>query len=108
MRMAESRAGRAALGAAAAAGRAGTWRTASSSATTPRDAVGDLRAMWRDGVAASLDLLGEATVTAAEADRYAERCAEALDELAARVREGGPSAPLERDSSGRCRARTCR
>ena len=30
-------------------------------------------------VATSVDLLGEATVTSAEADRYAARCREALD-----------------------------
>src|SRR3954454_11932409 len=48
---------------------------------TPRAAVGELRSMWRDGIAASLDLLGEATVTAEEADRYAARCTDALEEL---------------------------
>jgi RHH-type proline utilization regulon transcriptional repressor/proline dehydrogenase/delta 1-pyrroline-5-carboxylate dehydrogenase len=56
--------------------------------------------MWRDGVAASLDLLGEATVSEQEADRYAARCVEALDELA-RVYERVPAREhLERDSSG--------
>jgi RHH-type proline utilization regulon transcriptional repressor/proline dehydrogenase/delta 1-pyrroline-5-carboxylate dehydrogenase len=50
---------------------------------SPRAATGILRELWQRGVAASVDLLGEATVTATEADRYAARCAEALDELAA-------------------------
>ena len=76
------RAGRAALGAAAAAGvRHMAHRfIVGESPRRPRCGV---RALWRDGIAASVDLLGEATVTAAEADRYAARCAEALDELAA-------------------------
>src|ERR687886_2404225 len=81
MRMAESRAGRTALGAAAAVGvrhMAHRFIVGDS----PKDAVGELRSMWREGIAASLDLLGEATVTQAEADRYAERCADALRVLA--------------------------
>ncbi|MBE2314459.1 proline dehydrogenase family protein [Solirubrobacter sp. CPCC 204708] len=48
----------------------------------PGDAVPKLEQLWREGAAASVDLLGEATVTAAEADRYARRCDEALRTLA--------------------------
>jgi RHH-type proline utilization regulon transcriptional repressor/proline dehydrogenase/delta 1-pyrroline-5-carboxylate dehydrogenase len=48
----------------------------------PADAVATLERLWRSGAAASVDLLGEATVTAAEADRYAQRCDEALRTLA--------------------------
>jgi RHH-type proline utilization regulon transcriptional repressor/proline dehydrogenase/delta 1-pyrroline-5-carboxylate dehydrogenase len=100
MRMAESRAGRAALGAAAAAGvRHMAHRFIVGS--TPRDAVGDLRGMWRDGIAASLDLLGEATVTEQEADRYAERCTDALDQLARAYEKVPPREHLEHDSLGR-------
>jgi RHH-type proline utilization regulon transcriptional repressor/proline dehydrogenase/delta 1-pyrroline-5-carboxylate dehydrogenase len=56
--------------------------------------------MWRDGIAASLDLLGEATVTQEEADRYAERCAGALRALV-RAYDGLPERELlERDSIG--------
>jgi RHH-type proline utilization regulon transcriptional repressor/proline dehydrogenase/delta 1-pyrroline-5-carboxylate dehydrogenase len=97
--MAETRAGRTALGAAAAAGvRHMAHRFIV--AATPREAVGELRAMWRDGIAASLDLLGEATVTEQEADRYAERCADALEELA-RAYESVPARDqLEHDSAG--------
>src|SRR3954453_9598780 len=100
MRMAESRAGRTALGAAAAAGvRHMAHRFIVG--TTPEDAAGDLRSMWKDGIAASLDLLGEATVTQDEADRYAERCTGALQALARTV-EGLPERELlERDSIGR-------
>src|SRR2546423_2599155 len=100
MRMAETRAGRTALGAAAAAGvRHMAHRFIVGD--TPRAAVGELRSMWRAGVAASLDLLGEATVTEDEADRYAARCADALEELA-RAYEKVPSREqLEHDSIGR-------
>ena len=75
----------------------------------PKAALGDLRDLWKDGVASSVDLLGEATVTQAEAQRYADRCAEALDTLvaAARVVAGAPAARA-RLAPGRCRARTCR
>jgi RHH-type proline utilization regulon transcriptional repressor/proline dehydrogenase/delta 1-pyrroline-5-carboxylate dehydrogenase len=100
MRMAESRAGRTALGAAAAAGvRHMAHRFIV--ADTPAAAVKELRSMWRDGVAASLDLLGEATVTESEADRYAERCATALDELARAYAKVQERESLESDSLGR-------
>src|SRR3954463_8634619 len=99
MRMAETRAGRTALGAAAAAGvRHMAHRFIV--AETPRAAVGELRSMWRDGIAASLDLLGEATVTQEEADRYAERCADALDELARAYEKVPEREQLEHDSAG--------
>src|SRR5437763_82444 len=52
------------------------------------------------GVPASVDLLGEATVTAAEADRYADRCREALEVLADASREWPPRPALERDAVG--------
>ena len=100
MRMSESRAGRAALGAAAAAGVRHMAHRFIVGAT-PRDATGDLRSMWREGIATSLDLLGEATVTAPEADRYAERCAGALDELARAYEKVPERAHLEHDSAGR-------
>ena len=48
----------------------------------PRAALGAFRGLWERGVASSVDLLGEATVTQTEADRYAARCAEALEVLA--------------------------
>jgi len=49
---------------------------------SPQDAVPALKRLWEEGAAASVDLLGEATVTAAEADHYAKRCDEALRTLA--------------------------
>jgi proline dehydrogenase len=81
MRAADSRAGRKALGAAAAAGvrhMAHRFIVGES----PRAALKPLRALHDDGVLTTVDLLGEATVSSAEADRYAERCADALETLA--------------------------
>ncbi len=66
----------------------------------PRDAVPALARLWRAGAAASVDLLGEATVTLAEAERYTARCDDALRTLAAAARDW-PSQPLlERDRAG--------
>jgi len=99
MRMSNTKAGRAALGAASAAGvRHMAHRFIVGE--TPKEATKILQELWRTGAATSVDLLGEATVTSAEADRYAQRCAEALDQLAG-VYEDLPSHPqLERDSIG--------
>ena len=82
MRMGNTRAGRTALGAAAAAGvkhMAHRFIVGES----PKAALGTLRELWKDGVASSVDLLGEATVTQGEAQRYAERCDAALDAIEA-------------------------
>src|SRR4051812_13478115 len=46
------------------------------------DSLPTITALWRNGVDATVDLLGEATVTEAEADRYAQRCEDALRTLA--------------------------
>ncbi|MBV9606402.1 MAG: proline dehydrogenase family protein [Solirubrobacterales bacterium] len=99
MRMADNKAGRRAVGAAAAAGvRHMAHRFIVGE--TPASALGVLHELWNHGVATSVDLLGEATVTQAEADRYAGRCDEALADLA-RVEAGWPARDvLERDTSG--------
>lgn len=56
--------------------------------------------LWRSGAAATVDLLGETTVTEAEADSYAARCAETLRTLQAAAARW-PSQPLlERDAAG--------
>jgi RHH-type proline utilization regulon transcriptional repressor/proline dehydrogenase/delta 1-pyrroline-5-carboxylate dehydrogenase len=99
MRMAENAAGRRALGAAAAAGVRHMARRFIV-AESPRAAEHDLRELWNAGMASSLDLLGEATVTAAEADRYAERCAQALDALTDGSARWRQRPLLERDSAG--------
>ena len=66
----------------------------------PEEAGPALQRLWDSGAATSVDLLGEATVTAAEADRYARRCDEALRTLA-RAAATWPARPiLEADSHG--------
>jgi RHH-type proline utilization regulon transcriptional repressor/proline dehydrogenase/delta 1-pyrroline-5-carboxylate dehydrogenase len=99
MRMGGTRAGRTALGAAAAAG-VKHMAHRFIVGETPHDATGILEDLWRDGVGTSVDLLGEATVTAAEADRYASRCHDALDELHEVYRRLPPRPHLEADSYG--------
>ena len=59
-----------------------------------------LQKLWSEGVATTVDLLGEATVTAAEADRYAARCAEALDVLCAAAATWPSQPVLEGDAAG--------
>jgi RHH-type proline utilization regulon transcriptional repressor/proline dehydrogenase/delta 1-pyrroline-5-carboxylate dehydrogenase len=99
MRMSQSKAGRTALGAAAAAGvRHMAHRFIVGE--TPSAAVRPIRRLWEDGAAVSLDLLGEATVTQPEADRYAERCLDALETLAAAAPSWPEQPLLERDSLG--------
>jgi proline dehydrogenase len=99
LRMADSRAGRAALGAtAAAAVRHMAHRFIVGE--SPSTALGVLERLWTHGVANSVDLLGEATVTPAEAQRYAERCGDALGTLTAAARSWPPRPRLERDAAG--------
>jgi proline dehydrogenase len=99
MKMGNTKAGRRALGLAAAAGvrhMAHRFIVGES----PKAALGDLRELWKDGVASSVDLLGEATVTQAEAQRYADRCVDALDTIASAARAWPARPRLERDSVG--------
>jgi proline dehydrogenase len=67
---------------------------------TPEAALPHLRRLWEAGAGASLDLLGEATVTEEEADRYAARCREAVEVLARATRDWPPRPALERDRHG--------
>ena len=99
MRMANTKAGRTALGAASARGvkhMAKRFIVGES----PRAALGVFAGLWQRGVASSVDLLGEATVTEAEADRYAARCTDALEQLAPASRSWPPRPVLEQDSLG--------
>ena len=100
MRMGNSMPGRKALGAAAATG---VKRMAHRFIVgeDPKDALPILRQLWKRNVAATVDLLGEATVTEAEADRYAQRCAQALDQLAGTYAQFDARPELESDSAGR-------
>jgi RHH-type proline utilization regulon transcriptional repressor/proline dehydrogenase/delta 1-pyrroline-5-carboxylate dehydrogenase len=99
MRISHTRAGRAALGAAAAGGvRHLAHRFIVGE--TPEAALGTLRRLWDHGVASSVDLLGEATVTEAEADRYAARCADAIEQLSVATRTWPRREILEYDAGG--------
>src|SRR3954468_1890780 len=99
MKMAGNPAGGRALGAAAATG---VRRMAHRFivGASPKDAIPVLRGLWNDGVASSVDLLGEATVTQPEADRYAERCADALDVLPTAFAKLPEQPQLEHDAVG--------
>ena len=67
---------------------------------TPEEALPALRALWEQGSATTVDLLGEKVVTEAEADRYAGR----VEQLVRALAEGSatwPSRPiLEADDVG--------
>ena len=99
MRMSGTKPGRTALGAAAAAGvrhMAHRFIVGES----PKAALKTIRHLWDNGAAVSLDLLGEATVTQAEADRYADRCMDALETLAGAAPSWPERPVLEADSLG--------
>jgi proline dehydrogenase len=99
MRVADSKAGARALGLAATAGvRHMAHRFILGE--TPRDALPVLRGLWEHGAGSSLDLLGEATVTNAEADLYAKRCDEALHTLSGECAKWPAQGMLESDSIG--------
>jgi proline dehydrogenase len=66
----------------------------------PPAAAAELERMWRAGAASTLDLLGEATVTQAEGDRYARRCADALQSVSDVTSRWPANTRLERDASG--------
>jgi proline dehydrogenase len=66
-----------------------------------RAAIRPLAKLWRAGACNSLDLLGEATVSEQEADRYAARCRSALDCLARSTRRWSVQPLLDFDSLGR-------
>jgi len=64
------------------------------------EAVAAVDKLWRSGSAATVDLLGEKTVTAAEADRYAGRVVELLRALAAAAPKWPSDPLLEGDDLG--------
>ena len=67
---------------------------------TAEEAVPQLADLWQHGRAWSVDLLGEATISDREADRYRDRCLEVLTILG-RESASWPSLPLlERDHLG--------
>jgi RHH-type proline utilization regulon transcriptional repressor/proline dehydrogenase/delta 1-pyrroline-5-carboxylate dehydrogenase len=99
MRLAGTKLGRVALGRAASAGvRHMAHRFIVGE--DMRSASAALSGLWERGVGCTVDLLGEATITAAEADTYAQRCTLALSELSA-ISAHWPDRPaLQRDGSG--------
>jgi RHH-type proline utilization regulon transcriptional repressor/proline dehydrogenase/delta 1-pyrroline-5-carboxylate dehydrogenase len=66
-----------------------------------RSATRNLRAMWRHGQAFALDLLGESTVSEAEAEAYSKRCAETLRVLSEVTSEWPEQPLLDADLHGR-------
>ena len=68
--------------------------------STVDEAVDGLHRLWRDGSAATIDLLGEKTVTSSQADRYAGRVHELLDTLLTAAPSWAPDDHLERDDLG--------
>jgi RHH-type proline utilization regulon transcriptional repressor/proline dehydrogenase/delta 1-pyrroline-5-carboxylate dehydrogenase len=88
---------------AGAAGLAGTRRLGRRFivASDAQAAIRPLAKLWRAGVCNSLDLLGEATVSEQEAERYAARCRSALDCLARSGRRWPAQPLLAFDSVGR-------
>jgi RHH-type proline utilization regulon transcriptional repressor/proline dehydrogenase/delta 1-pyrroline-5-carboxylate dehydrogenase len=99
MKIADVRAARSALGAAAAAG-VKHMAHRFIVGETPAGAIRVLHSLWDHGVASSVDLLGEATVTQAEADNYAARCADALEELSRHAARWSSRPQLEADTAG--------
>ncbi|RMH04136.1 MAG: aldehyde dehydrogenase family protein [Nitrospirae bacterium] len=63
-------------------------------------AIPQLRKMWSRGLAASVDLLGEATVSEEEADAYRDRCMEALQIYHEHARRWPARPLLEHDHLG--------
>jgi RHH-type transcriptional regulator, proline utilization regulon repressor / proline dehydrogenase / delta 1-pyrroline-5-carboxylate dehydrogenase len=68
--------------------------------STADEAVAGLHALWRAGSAFTVDVLGEKTVVAAEADRYAARVAELVTVLGRAAAGWAPDDHLERDDLG--------
>ena len=64
--------------------------------------------LWAHGVATTIDLLGEATVTEEEADRYARRCEETLRDAARGVAALAAAPAAGARPPARCRGSTCR
>ena len=67
----------------------------------PAEAVAGLHPLWRAGSSFTVDLLGEKTVSEAEADRYARRVDELVRTLVAGTASWAPDDHLERDDLGR-------
>ncbi|MFZ6002881.1 MAG: proline dehydrogenase family protein [Actinomycetota bacterium] len=67
---------------------------------TPAEAVSELHGLWRSGSAATVDLLGEKTVVAGEADRYQARVLDLMGALCDAAPTWAPDDHLEHDDLG--------
>src|SRR5688572_17217389 len=68
--------------------------------TDAASAVGNLKDLWRDGIAFSVDLLGEACVSDAEADAYQAKYLDLINNLPATVAAWAANPRLESDHLG--------
>ena len=68
--------------------------------TDAASALPGLRALWKDGIAFSVDLLGEACVSDAEAEAYKEKYLDLIRNLPAQVAAFAANERLERDHLG--------
>ena len=70
--------------------------------TNAADALPMLGKLWKDGIAFSVDLLGEACVSNAEADAYQAKYLDLVENLVGAASEWEASDRLERDHLGGC------
>jgi RHH-type proline utilization regulon transcriptional repressor/proline dehydrogenase/delta 1-pyrroline-5-carboxylate dehydrogenase len=68
--------------------------------TDAADALPTLRKLWNDGIAFSVDLLGEACVSSAEADAYQAKYLDLVENLVGEASGWKPSDRLEKDHLG--------
>ena len=64
------------------------------------EAIPVLSKLWNEGRASSVDLLGEATISELEADRYRDQCLNALNELGRTTKTWASAPLLEQDHLG--------
>ena len=76
--------------------------------TNPAEAVTRVAELWDAGFATTVDLLGEKTLTLADADAYAARVRAMLDALARAAPAWARAPTLEHDPWGACLASTSR
>jgi RHH-type proline utilization regulon transcriptional repressor/proline dehydrogenase/delta 1-pyrroline-5-carboxylate dehydrogenase len=68
--------------------------------TDAKSALGNLKELWGDGIAFSVDLLGEACVSDAEAEQYQAKYLDLVNNLPAAVASWAPNPRLETDHLG--------
>lgn len=68
--------------------------------TDAKSALPQLKKLWDDGIAFSVDLLGEACVSDEEADAYQQKYLDLIDNLPSSVAQWKPSERLEKDHLG--------